>query len=96
MRAGRMETLRCSIYDLLTSKSPDKICRKLSWALRCDDSSTRNLKRGAALRTSQHTTFNRFICWSWKRARSYVSDCREDGMARTGSKCHLDEADARK
>ena len=64
MRAGQhSSTLRCSIYHHLTSKSPDKICRKLSWALRCVDSSTRNLKRGATLRTSQHAPLTRSVLW---------------------------------
>jgi hypothetical protein len=94
MRAGRMKTLRCSIYHLLTSKSPDKICRKLSWALRCVASSARNLERGATLRAPQHAPLTRSIRGAWKRARPQVRDCREITMARTGSKCHLDETDA--
>ena len=94
MHAGRMKTLRCSIYLLLTSKSPDKICRKLSWALRCVDSPARNLKRGATLRAPQHALFTGSICGTWKRARPQVRDCRETSMTRTGSKRHLDETDA--
>ena len=96
MRAGRMETLLCSIYHLLTSKSPDKICRKLSWALRCVDSSARNLKRRTALRTSQHAPLARSVCESRKRARPRVRDSCEARMTRTGGKRHLDETDARK
>ena len=96
MRAGRMTALSCSTHHLLTSKSPDEVCRKLPWALRCVVSSARNLKRGAALHTSQHAPFTRSVCVAWKRARSQVSDCRETRMARTGGKRHLDETDARK
>ena len=96
MRAGRMETLRCSIYHLLTSKSPDEVCRKLSWALLRVDSPARNLERAPTFRASQHAPLARSVCVTWKRARPQVSNCRESSMARAGSKCHLDEADARK
>ena len=94
MRAGRMDTLCCSIYHLLTSKSPDKICRKLSWYLSGVVSLARNLEFSATLCTSQHAPLARSFCGARKGARPYVSDCREDGMVRTGSKRHLNETDA--
>ena len=96
MRAGRMKTLRCSIYHLLTSKSPDEVCRKLSWALLRVDSPARNLERGATFRASQRALLAGSFFEVWKGARSEVSNCRHTSMARTGGERHLDEADARK
>ena len=94
MRARQVNTFRCSIYHLLTSKSPDEVCRKLSWALLRVDSPARNLERAPTFRASQHAPLARSVSGTWKRARSEVPNCRHTSMARTGGKRHLNEADA--
>ena len=94
MCARQTTALWFRVNTSLTSKSPNKVCRKAR-LVSSTNSLTRNLKRRTALRTLQHAPFIRTICGSWKRARPYVSDCRETKMARTGGKRHLDEADAR-